>query len=206
MTEPLSGAALTSPAAARNRDPILAVLRAVLPPAGLVLEIASGTGEHAVHFAAALPGLTWQPSDVDEESLGSIAAYRALAALPNLLAPLRLDVTAPSWPAARADALVCINMLHISPWAAAEGLMAGAERLLAPGKILYLYGPFKKDGRHTAPSNAAFDESLRARHPEWGVRDTGEVADLARRHGLALVRQLGMPANNLSLIFRREEC
>jgi len=205
MTELLSGPMLTSPAAARNRDPILAVLREVLPPGGMVLEIASGTGEHAVHFAGALPGLTWQPSDVAEESLGSIAAHRAFAALPNLLAPLRLDVTAPSWPAARADALVCINMLHISPWAAAEGLMAGAERLLAPGKFLYLYGPFKQDGRHTAPSNAAFDDSLRARHPEWGVRDTGELADLARRHGLALVRQVGMPANNLSLIFRREE-
>ena len=198
-----SGFAMTSPAAARNRDPILAVLREVLPATGTVLEIASGTGEHAVHVAAALPGLTWQPSDIDEDALGSIAAHCARARLPNLMPPLRLDVTALSWPVSGADALVCINMLHIAPWAAAEGLMAGAARVLAPGSVLYLYGPFKQDGRHTAPSNAAFDASLRARDPQWGVRDTGEVADLARRHGFALDRQVAMPANNLSLIFRR---
>jgi hypothetical protein len=201
----LPGVALTSPATARNREPILAVLREVLPRVGTVLEIASGTGEHGVHFAAALPGLTWQPSDLEDESLGSISAHRALAGLPNLLPPLRLDATAPSWPVRQADAVVCINMLHIAPWAAAEGLMAGAARVLAPGNVLYLYGPFKQDGRHTAPSNAAFDASLRARDPQWGVRDTGQVADLARKNGFALAQQVAMPANNLSLIFRRED-
>ena len=200
-----SSIALTSPAAARNRDPILAVLREVLPAAGLVLEIASGTGEHAAYVAAALPGLTWQPSDVDDDALASIAAHRANVALPNLLAPLRLDVTAVTWPVLHADALVCINMLHIAPWAAAEGLMAGAGRVLASGNVLYLYGPFKQDAVHTAPSNAAFDASLRARDPRWGVRDTGDVADLARRHGFALDRQVAMPANNLSLVFRRDK-
>ncbi|HEY7384777.1 MAG TPA: DUF938 domain-containing protein [Beijerinckiaceae bacterium] len=201
----LSGIALTSPAAARNRDPILAVLREVLPATGTVLEIASGTGEHAVHAAAALPGLAWQPSDIDDDALRSIAAHRDRAGLPNLLPPLRLDVTAESWPVARADALVCINMLHIAPWAAAEGLVAGAARVLAPGGVLYLYGPFKQDGRHTAPSNAAFDASLRARNAQWGVRDTGDVAGLARKHGFALDRPVAMPANNLSLIIRRDK-
>lgn len=200
-----SSIALISPAAARNRDPILAVLREVLPAAGTVLEIASGTGEHAVHVAAALPGLIWQPSDIDDDALASIAAHRANVALPNLLAPLRLDVTAVSWPVLHADALVCINMLHIAPWAAAEGLMAGAGRVLASGNVLYLYGPFKQDGRHTAPSNAAFDASLRARDPRWGVRETGDVADLARRNGFALDRQVAMSANNLSLVFRRDK-
>jgi SAM-dependent methyltransferase len=199
------GIALTSPAAARNRDPILAVLREVLPSAGTVLEVASGTGEHAVHFAAALPRLTWQPSDIDEDALSSISAHGAVARLPNLLPPLRLDAAAPSWPIARADTVMSINMLHIAPWTAAQGLMAGAARVLAPGNILYLYGPFKIDGRHTAASNAAFDASLRARNPESGVRDTVEVADLARRHGFALARQVAMPVNNLSLIFRRAD-
>jgi SAM-dependent methyltransferase len=195
-------AALTSPSAARNREPILSVLRRALPAHGTVLEIASGTGEHAVHFAAGLPGLVWQPTDVDPDALGSIAAHRAVAGLPNLLAPLELDVTRPSWPAAAADAIVAINMIHIAPWSAAQGLIAGAARLLAPGRILYLYGPFKEGGRHTAPSNEAFDASLRARHPEWGVRDVGEVGALAAEHGFALIERVAMPANNLSLVFR----
>jgi SAM-dependent methyltransferase len=195
--------ALTSPAVARNRDPILAVLRQVLPAQGTVLEIASGTGEHAVHFAAGLPHLTWQPTDPDTDALASIAAHRASAQLPNLLAPLVLDACAPSWPVTRGDAVVAINMIHIAPWTAAEGLMAGAGRLLARGGVLYLYGPFKEDGRHTAPSNAAFDASLRARDPRWGVRDLDAVAALAIEHGLALAERVAMPANNLSLVFQR---
>jgi SAM-dependent methyltransferase len=202
MPQTLSAAALTSPSVARNREPILAVLRRVLPAGGIVLEIASGTGEHAMHFAAALPELTWQPTDRDPEARRSIAARRAAAVLPNLLPPLELDAAAPSWPVERADAIVAINMIHIAPWSAAEGLMAGAARLLAPGGILYLYGPYKENGRHTAPSNAAFDASLRARDPEWGVRDVGAVAELAARHGLALAERVAMPANNLSLVFR----
>jgi SAM-dependent methyltransferase len=196
-------AALTSPAVARNRDPILAVLRRVLPAQGTVLEIASGTGEHAVHFAAGLPPLTWQPTDTDADALRSIAAHRAAAQLPNLLPVLEIDVCAPSWPVTRADAVVAINMIHIAPWTAAEALMAGAARLLAPGSVLYLYGPFKENGRHIAPSNAAFDASLRARNPQWGVRDLDEVAVLARRQGLALAERIAMPTNNLSLVFHR---
>lgn len=204
MTDPAPGAAaLTSPSVARNRGPILAVLREVLPSEGLVLEVASGTGEHAVHFAAGLPGLVWQPSDPDPEARGSIEAHRAAAGLPNLLAPLDLDAAAPSWPVERADAVVAINMVHISPWRATEGLAAGAGRVLRPGGVLYLYGAFREGGRHTAPSNAVFDESLRARNPEWGVRDIAQVAEVAARHGLDLVRQVAMPANNLSLVFVR---
>ena len=193
---------LRAPAVARNRDPILAVLRRVLPTRGTVLEVASGTGEHAVHFAAGLPDLTWQPTDCDADALRSIRAHRAAAQLPNLLAPIELDASAPTWPIGHADAVVSINMIHIAPWTAAEGLMAGAGRLLAPGSVLYLYGPFKERGRHTAPSNESFDASLRSHDSEWGVRDVGDVADLAGRHGLELVERVAMPANNLSLIFR----
>jgi len=202
MASPRIEGALTAPAVARNRDPILAVLRRVLPARGTVIEIASGTGEHAVHFAAGLPNLTWQPTDCDPDALRSISAHRAAAQLPNLLAPLTLDATAPTWPITQADAVVSINMIHIAPWTAAEGLMAGGGRLLEPGGVLYLYGPFKEHGQHTAPSNAAFDASLRAQDPEWGVRDTGDVAELARRHGFDLVDRIAMPANNLSLVFR----
>jgi SAM-dependent methyltransferase len=204
----LPPSALTAPAVARNRDPILAVLRRalplpILPERGLVLEIASGSGEHAVYFAAALPNLRWQPTDPDPEARDSIAAYRAAAQLPNLLPPLALDAAASSWPVTQADAVVSINMIHIAPWAAAEGLMAGAKRLLPEGGVLFLYGPFREHGQHTAPSNAAFDESLRARNREWGVRDLDEVAALASRHGLALEERVAMPANNLSVVFRR---
>ena len=192
-----------SAAAQRNRDPILSVLRRVLQAQGLVLEIASGTGEHAVHFAANLPGVTWQPTDQDAEYLSSITAHRVVAALPNLLAPLVLDVSAPAWPVEQADAIVCINMIHIAPWSAAEGLMTGAARLLPAAGVLFLYGPYTEGGRHNAPSNEAFDAYLRARNPEWGVRDLGDVRDLAVRHGFEFVERVMMPANNFSVVFRR---
>jgi hypothetical protein len=195
--------ALVAPAVARNRDPILAILRQMLPHQGTVLEIASGSGEHALHFAANLPALMWQPSDVDPLALKSIAAYRAGAALPNILAPLEVNVQAPTWPITRADAVVCINMIHISPWSASEGLFRGAGRVLPPGGVLYLYGPFQEHGRHTAPSNEVFDASLRARNPEWGVRDLDEVSELALRNGLQMIERIAMPANNLSVVFQR---
>ena len=194
----------TAPAAARNRGPILEILRQELPETGLVLEIASGTGEHAVWFSQALPALTWQPTDGNAEALASIAAWRETAAVPNLLAPLLLDAASPrSWRVERADAVVAINMIHIAPWLAAEGLFAGAAHVLPPGGLLYLYGPFREDGLHTAASNAAFDADLQARDPSWGVRDIGDVAQLAARHGINLSGRRQMPANNLSLLFRR---
>ncbi|HEX9489176.1 MAG TPA: DUF938 domain-containing protein, partial [Stellaceae bacterium] len=194
---------LHAPAVARNREPILAVLRRVLPSTGLVLEVASGSGEHAAFFAAALPQLTWQPSDPDPRARASIAAFRGAGAAPNLLPPLDLDVIAAAWPVTGAAAVVCINMIHIAPWSACEGLVAGAAHALLPGGVLYLYGPYKEEGRHTAPSNAAFDADLRARDPRWGVRDLGAVAALARRGGFAHEETVTMPANNRSLVFRR---
>ena len=194
---------LYAPAAARNREPILAVLRRVLPATGLVLEVASGSGEHAAFFAAALPGANWQPSDADPRARASIAAFRDAGAPLNLLPPVALDASADEWPVAGAAAVVCINMIHIAPWSACEGLMAGAARILPLGGVLYLYGPYKEEGRHTAPSNAAFDADLRARDPRWGVRDLGEVIALARRHGLAHRETIPMPANNRSVVFRR---
>ena len=197
------GNALTAPAVARNRDPILAVLRDVLPAAGTVLEIASGTGEHAIHFAAALPHLVWQPTDPDAQARGSIAAHAARAGLANLLPPLELDAAAPVWPVTLADAIVSINMIHIAPWRATQRLMAGAARVLPAGAPLYLYGPYRQHGQRTAPSNVAFDESLRARNPAWGVRDLDAVVALAAEHGLTLQRTVAMPANNLSVVFRR---
>jgi SAM-dependent methyltransferase len=203
MSTDTSSAAQTAPAVARNRDPILAVLQRFLPDRGTVLEIASGTGEHAVHFAQHLPHLAWQPTDPDPDALASISAHRAAANLGNLLAPIRLDVTALDWPIRQADAVVSINMIHISPWTAAQGLMSGAARLLSAGEVLYLYGPFKENGVHTAPSNAAFDASLRARDPQWGVRDIGDVCELADSHGFDFMERVAMPANNLSLIFQR---
>lgn len=192
-----------SPSVVRNRDPILEVLRRVLPPAGSVLEIASGSGEHAVHFAAALPGLTWQPTDTDPDSLRSIAVWYAEAALPNLLPPAELDVMQPVWPLARADAVVCINMLHISQWKATEALFAGAARLLSAGAPLALYGPFRRAGVPTAPSNEAFDESLRSRNPAWGLRDLEDVTAAAEAAGFKLDEVVDMPANNLTVILRR---
>jgi SAM-dependent methyltransferase len=188
----------------RNRAPILDVLRRVLPERGLVLEVASGSGEHAVYCAEGLPSLSWQPTDPDAEALASIAAHRAAAAAANLLAPLCLDVMAAPWPVAQADAVVCMNMIHIAPWAASEGLMAGAGRTLRTGGVLFLYGPYRIDGRHTAPSNQDFDDRLRAQNPLWGIRDLGDVTQLAKHHRLSLVETVAMPANNLSVVFRRD--
>ncbi|MDP3853877.1 DUF938 domain-containing protein [Phenylobacterium sp.] len=196
--------ARVSPSTARNRDPILAVLKPRLPAAGLVVEIASGAGEHAVHNAAATPHLLWRPTDSDDEALASIAAWRDHAGLPNLLPPLRLDASDPdAWPIERADAVVNINMIHISPWSAAQGLMAGAGRLLPAGGVLFLYGPFIERDVPTAPSNLSFDESLRRRNPAWGIRCLDDVAALAAEHGLGLVERIGMPANNLAVVFRK---
>ncbi len=191
------------PHVARNREPILAVLRRVLPREGLVLEIASGSGEHAAYFAKEMPALRWQPTDPDAAAHASIAAHRAADGVPNLLPPLRLDVTAEAWPVERADAVLCINMIHISPWQATEGLLAGTARVLRKDGVLYLYGPYKIDGRHTAPSNHDFDVSLRAQNPQWGIRDLAEVTELAESHNLALAETVAMPANNFSVIFRR---
>lgn len=196
--------ALASPAAARNTGPILAVLKAHMPGRGRVLEIAAGSGEHAVAFAAALPGLDWTPSDPSAEARSSIAAWAAAADLPNLRDPLALDVLDPAtWPEGLVQAVVCINMIHISPWAATEGLMALARSRLAVGGLLVLYGPYREADTPLAPSNAAFDESLKARDPAWGLRDRDVVAAAARAEGLALTGRVEMPANNLMLLFRR---
>jgi SAM-dependent methyltransferase len=195
---------LYHPHVARNREPILAVLKRFLPARALVLEVASGSGEHAAFFAKALPSVSWLPTDIDAKALASIAAFRAEAGVPNLLAPVRLDVTTPSWPVKRLDAIICNNMTHISPWAASEGLMAGAARTLRAGGMLFLYGPYKIDGRHTARSNQEFDAYLRSQNPEWGIRDLGEMRALAGRHGLTLIETVAMPANNLTVIFRCE--
>lgn len=192
-----------SPAAARNCEPIAAVLAEELPSSGLVLEIASGTGEHAVHFAAAFPALTWQPSDPDPLARASIDAWRLEQALPNYLPPLNLDAAAPVWPVERAAAVVCINMIHISPVAASEGLFAGAARLLAADSPLILYGPFLESDVETAPSNLAFDADLKARNPEWGLRSLAWLDGAAARHGLSRTRRVAMPANNLTLVYRR---
>lgn len=186
----------SAPAALRNREPIAEVLARHLPKTGTVVTIAEGSGEHAVHFAKTFPALTWQPTDLE---VSSIEAWRDEVALANLAAPIVLDVTWPRWPIEHADAITCINMVHISPWEATLGLFAGAARTLAPGALLFLYGPYRFDGK-TAPSNEAFDESLRARDPRWGVRD---VTDLrAAASGFVLEDVVAMPANNHSLVFR----
>jgi SAM-dependent methyltransferase len=204
MSDQPPAAARVSPSTARNRDPILEALKPRLPERGLVLEIAAGAGEHAVHNAAALPHLQWRPTDPDPQALASIAAWRAHAALPNLLSPLRLDASDPdAWAVERADAVVNINMVHISPWAATQGLMTGAGRLLPPGGGLFLYGPYLETDVQTAPSNLAFDLSLRSRDPAWGIRHLDEVAAVAGDHGMALAERIAMPANNLLLVFRK---
>ena len=193
-----------SPSSARNREPILAVLRGWLPVSGTVLEVASGLGEHAAWFAEALPGITWQPTDRSEEALEILRARRDAAGLLNLAPPLVLNAAEPDgWPLDQADAIVCINMVHISPWAATQGLMAGAARVLPAGGSLILYGPYVEAGVETAPSNLAFDADLRRRDPAWGLRDLADVTALAAGHGLTLAERVAMPANNLCLLFRR---
>jgi len=194
-----------APAAARNRDPIWSVLQPSLPATGLVLEVASGSGEHAVHFAQrAGPGLVFQPSDPDPQARASIDAWTASAKLSNLRPALALDATSETWPIAHADAVLCFNMIHIAPWEAAVGLVRGAARVLSAGGLLFLYGPFKREGRHTAPSNAAFDRDfLRARNLSWGVRDLEDVAALAAAQSFSPPDIVEMPANNLSVLFRR---
>lgn len=196
-------ARLHAPSAQRNREAILAVLNDVLPPSGLVLEIASGSGEHAVHFARALPGLTFQPSDPSPDAVASIAAWMKESGLGNILPPLVVDATALDWPIAAAEAILCINMIHIAPWAATEGLFRQAGRLLKSGQPLYLYGPYRRPGRPIEPGNAAFDESLRGRDPAWGLRELDAVAALGTANGLGAPEIVEMPANNLSVIFRK---
>ena len=193
----------SAPHVARNAAPIADLLRQVLPERGMVLEIASGTGEHALHFARAFPALRWQPSDPDPVALRSIAAWREAAGTANVMPPLQLDAAAAEWPVEAADAILCINMVHISPWGATEGLMRGAGRLLAPGAPLILYGPYRRAGVPTAPSNEAFDASLRSRNPEWGLRALETVQSEAERNGLAFERLWEMPANNLTVLFRK---
>jgi len=199
-----------APATQRNREPILAVLSQVLPPTGTVLEISSGTGEHAVFFAPRLSPRRWLPSDPNPVARGSIAAWQAHSPADNLDPAIALDVCDPIWAVDQAGwlaepitAIVNINMIHIAPWAACLGLMAGAERILPPGGILYLYGPFKQGGIHTAPSNEAFDASLRSQNSAWGVRDLEVVIDVARSHSLSLRQTAVMPANNLSVLWQK---
>lgn len=191
-----------APAADRNAGPIWTVLARWLPARGTVLEIASGTGQHAAAFARRAPGLRWQPSDPEAEMRASIDAYARADALTNVAPALALDVTDP-WPVERADAVVCVNLLHIAPWAATEGLMAGAAAILPAGAPLIVYGPFKRGGRHTSESNARFDQQLRMREPAWGIRDLDDVAAEAEGNGLDLAEVNDMPANNLTVVFRR---
>ena len=200
---PAAGPLRSAPAALRNREPIAEVLGEWLPERGLVLEIASGTGEHAVHFAAAFPMLEWQPSDLHPDALVSVAARRESVALPNLRPPVVLDAAAADWPIDRADAVLSINMVHISPWASALGLIDGASRLLPAGGPLILYGPWLKEGVATAESNLAFDADLKRRDPEWGLRYVDDFAAAAERGGLLLEQTRAMPANNLMLLLRR---
>jgi hypothetical protein len=198
-----------APATTRNREPLLTVLREFLPPAGTVLEVASGSGEHATFFAPQLAPRYWLPSDIDERALASITAWQALTPAAHLLPPIRLDVRESIWipeqskPPQAITAIVAVNMIHIAAWEACLGLMAGAGRLLAAGGVVVLYGPFRQSGQHTAASNAAFDDSLRRRNGEWGVRDLEDVVSVAEAEGFSLGKTVTMPANNLSVIFMR---
>ena len=197
-----------APATDRNREPILQVLNRVLPPEGCVLEVASGTGQHAAYFAPKLAPRQWLPSDPNPLARESTLAWRSEVQADNLLPPLQLDASTAPWPVERLftqaiNSIVNINMIHIAPWICCQGLLAGAERILPAGGVLYLYGPYRRQGEHTAPSNAAFDQQLRARNPEWGIRDLETVVDLASECRLDLQEVVEMPANNLSVIFRR---
>jgi len=194
---------LYRPATQRNREPILEVLRDVLPATGLVLEVGSGSGEHAVFFAGHFPGIDWQPTDPAEEARVSIAAWIAVEGASNVRPPLDLDVMREDWPVDAADALLCVNMIHIGPWEATEGLMRGAGRVLAPGAPLILYGPYKRGEWPLEPGNAAFDKRLRGEDPRWGLRELEDVAACADANGFDLERVVEMPANNLTVIFRK---
>lgn len=193
-----------APSVERNRDPILELLRRVLPERGHVLEIASGSGEHVIYFAKYFPQLIFLPSDPDESARTSISAWIDASKLPNILAPVPLDAAVSPWPIDKADAIICINMAHISPWSATAGLFKEAGRLLGLGKPLYLYGPYKRGGSHTAESNQAFDEWLRGKNAEWGLRDVERVTECAILNGFSEPEIIEMPANNLSLLFRRD--
>src|SRR5512147_994615 len=195
----------SNPSAERNKGPILGVLAQVLPTRGLVLEIASGTGQHVMHFAKARPDLTWQPSDPDAELRESIALRIREERRANVNWPIDLDVTQLPWPLQAADAVLAINMIHVAPWAATLALFEGAKALLSTGHILFLYGPYRRFGRDTSESNAQFDRDLRARDPEWGVRDLEAVSDVAAGAGFVLAETIEMPANNLSLVFERRD-
>lgn len=195
----------SAPAAERNKGPILEVLARVLPSRGLVLEIASGTGQHVLHFAKALPDLTWQPSDPDAELRESIALRVREERRANVSSPIDLDVTRLPWPLQTADAMVAINMIHVAPWSATPALFEGAKALLPAGHVLFLYGPYRRFGRHTSEGNAQFDLDLRAQNPEWGLRDMEAVSDVAAGAGFALAETVEMPANNFSLVFIRNE-
>lgn len=193
----------TAPSVDRNKEPILAVLRRVLPETGQVLEIASGTGQHVAYFASALTRLEWQPSDPDPDMRASIEAWVAEQGLTNLRSPVALDARDADWPVRRVDAVLCINMVHISPWPATLGLMAGAARKLTDRGVLVLYGPYRRSG-HMTPSNEAFDAQLRESNKDWGIRDLETVVDAADQNGLALREVIEMPANNLCVVFRRK--
>lgn len=192
-----------APAALRNRDPILNVLRQILPPKGLVLEVASGTGEHIVHFAHHLANLEWQPSDPSALARESIAAWIEAERLANIQPPIELDAAQDTWPVDQVAAILCINMVHISPWEATVGLIRGAGRILHPGGTLYLYGPYRRSGQPLEPSNAAFDRDLRKRDTRWGLRKLDDIIQCATDHGLIFEQSIDMPANNLSVIFRK---
>jgi SAM-dependent methyltransferase len=192
-----------APATARNREPLADILREVLPDGGTVLEVASGTGEHAAYFAGLFPHLDWQPSDADPEALDSIEAWVADSGLSNLLPPVLLDAASDSWPVDRAEVILCVNMVHISPWSATVGLMRGAGRVLARGGPLILYGPYRREDVATAASNEAFDRSLRARNPEWGLRRLEDVTAEAEANELRFERLVEMPANNVTAVYRR---
>jgi hypothetical protein len=192
-----------APATLRNRDFILDVLRDVLPTTGVILEIASGSGEHVIHFARNFPSLVFQPSDPEPDALLSVAAWVKAANVTNARPPIVLDASQSSWPISSADGIICINMVHISPWEATVGLIRGAAAVLPPGTPLYLYGPYKRKGFTTPPSNEAFDRNLRDRNPTWGLRDLEAVAAIAQSVGFSVPAVTEMPANNLSVVFRR---
>jgi len=194
-----------APASRRNREPILAVLKRWLREPARVLEVASGTGQHAVFFGERLPHVEWQPSERDAQGLASIEAWVTEAGRGNVARPVVLDVRAPDWPVGRVDAVFNANMIHIAPWEVALGLLSGASRVLRPGGLLFLYGPFRVGGAHTAPSNAAFDADLRRHDPEWGVRDQEEVVAVAEEAGLVLVEANDLPANNRLLVFCKQD-